>query len=107
MKKNLSALKIAINSEEAKVCQYDFLSCLDVVKGQFDIIFLDPPYRLDYGRKAMEIIVQRGLLSENGVIVYERDRTFDGEIAGLNKYDERKYGKTYFTFFKKDESYEG
>ncbi len=106
VKKNLNTLKISIG-EEAKLVGYDFATCLQTLQGKFDIIFLDPPYRLDYGRKAMEIIVQRGLLSENGVIVYERDRTFDGEIAGLNKYDERKYGKTYFTFFKKDESYEG
>ena len=26
---------------------------------------------------------------------------FDGEIEGLEKYDERKYGKTYITFFRK------
>ena len=99
VKKNLSALKIGANGEEAKVFQYDFLSCLDVVKGQFDIIFLDPPYRLDYGRKAMEIIVQRGLLSENGVIVYEWDKPLNAQMKGLERYDERRYGKAYFTFY--------
>ena len=101
MKKNLSALKIGANGEEAKVFQYDFLSCLDVVKGQFDIIFLDPPYRFDYGAKALEKIAQKGLLSENGIVVNERDIPFEGEIAGLEKYDERKYGKTYITFFRR------
>ena len=105
VKKNLNALKISIGGE-AKLVGYDYLTCLQTLQGKFDIIFLDPPYRLEYGRTAMETIVQRDLLSENGVIVYERDRAFDGEIAGLTKYDERKYGKTYFTFFKKDESYE-
>ena len=98
VKKNLSALKIGANGEEAKVFQYDFLSCLDVVKGQFDIIFLDPPYRFDYGAKALEKIAQKGLLSENGIVVNERDIPFEGEIAGLEKYDERKYGRTYITF---------
>ena len=101
VKKNLSALKIAANGEEAKVFQYDFLSCLDVVKGQFDIIFLDPPYRFDYGTKALERIAQKGLLSENGIVINERDIPFEGEIAGLEKYDERKYGKTYITFFRR------
>ena len=105
VKKNLNALKISIGGE-AKLVGYDFATCLQTLQGKFDIIFLDPPYRLEYGRTAMETIVQRDLLSENGVIVYERDRAFDGEITGLTKYDERKYGKTYFTFFKKDESYE-
>ena len=101
VKKNLAALKVPVNGTEAKVCQYDFLSCLDIVGGKFDIIFLDPPYRFDYGKKALEKIVQKGLLSENGIVVNERDIPFDGEIAGLEKYDERKYGKTYITFFRR------
>ncbi|MBQ3020483.1 MAG: 16S rRNA (guanine(966)-N(2))-methyltransferase RsmD [Clostridia bacterium] len=101
VKKNLAALKITIGGAEAKVCQYDFLACLDVVRGPFDIIFLDPPYRYEYGKKALEKIAQKGLLSENGIVVNERDVPFDGEIAGLEKYDERKYGKTYLTFFRR------
>ncbi len=101
VKKNLAALKIVVGGEEAKVCQYDFLSCLDVMRGTFDVIFLDPPYRYDYGKKALEKIAQKGLLSENGIVINERDIPFDGEIAGLEKYDERKYGKTYLTFFRR------
>ena len=100
VKKNLAALKIAVNGEEAKVTQGDYLSCLSMQRGKFDLIFLDPPYRFDYGKTALETIAQKGLLSENGIAVYERDRAFEGEINGLEKYDERKYGKTYITFFR-------
>ncbi len=100
IKKNLTALKIPVNGEQAKVTQGDYLSCLSVLRGQFDIIFLDPPYRLDYGKTALEHIAQKGLLTANGVAIYERDRAFDGEVDGLEKYDERKYGKTYMTFFR-------
>lgn len=101
LKKNLNALQIPVNGEQAKVQNSDFSVCLDMVRGQFDLIFLDPPYRLEYGVKGLEKISQRGLLTENGVAVYERDRPFEGGISGLEKYDERKYGKTYFTFFKR------
>lgn len=100
VKKNLAALKISVNGEEAKVTQGDYLSCLSMQRGKFDLIFLDPPYRFDYGKTALETIAQKGLLSENGIAVYERDRSFDGEVDGLEKYDERKYGKTYITFFR-------
>ena len=100
VKKNLTALKIPVNGEEAKVYNYDALTCLDVVKGKFDIVFLDPPYALDIGRKAIEKIVKNDLLAENGVIVYERDIPFEGDVDGLVKYDERRYGKAYLTFFK-------
>ena len=101
VKKNLTTLKIAVNGEQAKVMQNDYLSCLDVARGQFDLIFIDPPYRFDYGEKALQKIAERGLLSEKGIAVYERDVPFDGEIEGLEKYDERKYGKAYLTFFKR------
>ena len=79
----------------------DYLVALESARGAFDIILLDPPYRFDYGEKALQKISQKGLLSENGIAVYERDRPFVGEIDGLEKYDERKYGKTYLTFFKR------
>ncbi len=101
LKKNLAALKISVGGEEAKVYNMDYLACLESMRGQFDLIFLDPPYRFDYGEKALEKIAQRGLLSGNGVAMYERDRPFEGEIQGLEKYDERKYGKAYLTFFKR------
>lgn len=99
LKKNLSALKITVG-EEAKVYNFDYTACLDGVKGAFDLIFLDPPYRFDYGQKALEKIAQKGLLSKKGIAVLERDRPFDGNIDGLEQYDERRYGKTYVTFFR-------
>jgi 16S rRNA G966 N2-methylase RsmD len=75
--------------------------CFETLRGQFDLIFIDPPYRFDYGEKALNKIAQKGLLTDKGIAVYERDRAFEGEIEGLEKYDERKYGKTYITFFRK------
>ena len=100
IKKNLTALKIPINGDEAKISNYDYAVCLDIARQPFDLILIDPPYRLDYGRKALEMIAQKGLLTENGVAVYERDCPFEGEVDGLEKYDERKYGKAYLTFFR-------
>ena len=48
----------------------------------------------------MKSIAERGLLKDGGIAVYERDRSFAEEVDGLEKYDERRYGKTYITFFK-------
>ena len=101
LKKNLTTLKL-MSSERVQISNRDYSVCLDYVTGKFDIIFLDPPYRFDYGKTALEKIARKGLLSDDGVIVYERDRAFEGEIAGLEKYDERKYGKAIFTFFRRE-----
>ncbi len=85
---------------EARVSNLDYAVCLDGLSGKFDLIFLDPPYRLDCGRTALEKIAARGLLAEDGVAVYERDLFFEGKIPGLELYDERKYGKAKFAFFR-------
>lgn len=103
LKKNLATLKINVG-DGVRVSQGDYLLCLQTQKSSFDIIFIDPPYRFDYGIKALQIIAEKGLLTPNGVAVYERDVPFTGEIDGLEKYDERKYGKTYLTFFKRRDS---
>ncbi len=100
LKKNLTTLKL-LNAEEVKVSGSDYLVCLDGQRGQFDIIFIDPPYHAEFGVNALNKIAARGLLSERGVAVYERDKPFEGEIDGLEKYDERKYGKAYLTFFRR------
>ncbi len=98
LKKNIAALKI---SEGVKILRLDYEACLTQVAPPFDMIFIDPPYRMDYGERALELIAERGLLSENGIAVYERDRAFEGKIDGLEQYDERKYGKSYLTFFRR------
>lgn len=97
LKKNLSKI------EDKNYCVYnlDFSLCL-ARAGKSDIIFIDPPYKSEDGISALEIIADKKLLKEDGIAVYERDRSFSGEIAGLTAFDERKYGRTYLTFFKED-----
>lgn len=100
LEKNMKALGV-VKGAEGKVYTLDFSVCLDGLKGGFDLIFLDPPYRFEYGVPALEKIAQRGLLNESGIAVYERDKPFEERIEGLEKYDERRYGRTYLTFFRK------
>ncbi len=102
LRKNLAALKLT-EGEGVRIINYDYLICLDTLLGQFDLIFLDPPYRFDFNKTALDKIAEKGLLTPNGVAVAESDKPFQGEIAGLEKYDERKYGKAYFAFFKRAE----
>ncbi len=99
LKKNMKTLKIE-DGKEAKVYNLDADVYLDYAKEPFDIIFIDPPYALEVGVRAVEKIAKKSLLSENGVLVFERDKPFEGEVDGLEKYDERKYGKAILTFFR-------
>lgn len=84
-----------------KVIKSDTLSYLK--KSQpFDIIFIDPPYKGELGKNALEIIGERELLTDNGIAVYEHEEPFNGKIDGLEFYNERKYGRAYLTFFRKE-----
>lgn len=83
------------------VTNCDYLACLNRTDFKYDLIFIDPPYRFDYGAPALNAIAARNLLSDGGVAIYERDRAFVGEVSGMELFDERKYGKTYLSFFKK------
>ncbi len=98
LKKNLEKLKV--EPQKVKITHLDYLQALNATTEKFDIIFLDPPYRFDYGVPALQVIAKRRLLTEGGVAVYERDRSFTEKVAGLCKTDERKYGLTYLSFFR-------
>lgn len=96
LKSNLARLKGGAYA----VTNSDYERFLLTAREPFDIIFIDPPYRFEYGKRALEIIAERKLLNDGGVAVYERDRTFTGDINGLELCDERKYGKTWLSFFR-------
>lgn len=97
LKKNLAKLKGESNFE---VFNRDFAVLLNSLSEKFDLIFLDPPYRLNAGAQALEIIARKNLLSGDGIAVLERDKPFSEEIKGLELYDERKYGITFLSFFR-------
>lgn len=98
VKKNIASLNAG---ERAKVFQLDYTAFLNATVAPFDLIFIDPPYRFDFGKTALQTIAEKGLLTGNGIAVYERDCPFTETVAGLDKYDERKYGKAYLTFFRR------
>lgn len=97
LKKNLAMLNVT-----AKVYNLDYKALLNGLDITFDVIYIDPPYKSGYGREALELIAQRKLLNTGGVAVLESDKPFEGDIPALVRYDERKYGIAYLTFFTPD-----
>lgn len=101
LKKNLARLK---GGERYDVSRMDYTACLAAFRGAYDIIFIDPPYKSDCGTDALQRIGAAGLLSQGGVAVYERDKSFEKAIKGLRLFDERRYGRTYLSFFEREEN---
>ena len=73
-------------------------TCGDV----FDLVFMDPPYNKGLVTPVLEVMSRRGLLSDDGIIVIERDGVDDGfESFDFQTVKERKYGRTVVTVLKK------
>ncbi len=95
LRKNLNAF-----GERAEVLNMDFSSCLMRVGGTFDLIFCDPPYRLDLAEEIMGRVEERGLLRENGLIVYESEREIPVS-APFEIADKREYGRVKIFLLKR------
>lgn len=56
----------------------DYLKVLGSIKGQFDLIFIDPPYDGNMGETAINYIIEHNILASNGTIYFEhsKDKTF-------------------------------
>lgn len=91
--------------EKVKVFNCDYKKCLNDMKDiKFDIIYLDPPYKTDYIKNSVEIILKLSLKNENGIIIVETDEQEKIKNSlqeyDLHIYDERKYGRAYLLFLK-------
>ncbi len=82
-----------------QIIKSDALTYLKNTNERFDIIFIDPPYNLDIGAQAVRIVEDRNLLTQGGVLIYEKDKSEDYSYNNLVKYKEKKYGKAIFAFY--------
>lgn len=71
--------------------------------GEFDLIFLDPPYDTGLLDKALENVVQFDILAEGGIIVCEsrREKVLPQLRAPYHLLTERNYGKIKLTLYGK------
>lgn len=92
IKRNLNSLGI-----DAEVQDIDYLKFLKSLSTKVDIFLLDPPFKTDYAIKAIQYIYDNNLLSEDGVIVWERG--FDDSEFQFD-YDSKlkKYGTVQVVF---------
>ncbi|MBQ4639601.1 MAG: 16S rRNA (guanine(966)-N(2))-methyltransferase RsmD [Clostridia bacterium] len=77
------------------------ISHLEGQGAQFDLIFLDPPYRMNTTETCARLA--KKLLAEGGIIICEHDRKTPPDIPeGLQLYDRREYGITGISFFTRE-----
>lgn len=97
------------NVDKSIVINKDYSLALNSLSKQnkkFNIIFLDPPYKTDFGIKALKAILDLEILAKDGMIILETDDEQKEQeiihIQGINVFDKRKYGKVMLIFIRKE-----
>lgn len=82
-----------LNESNIKVYFKDAFSFLNESKDVFDIVFIDPPYKLkDLYSECINLLIKNNLLSENGIIVLESEGEVDFDKSIFNEVRQYKYG---------------
>ena len=88
IKKNASNL----GRENIDIKNDDVLSFLSGNPGNFDIIFADPPYKLEVYEKVVELLLKHNIISENGIIVLESEKELNIDQSKFKQVKFYKYG---------------
>lgn len=103
IKENLNKTRLI---SKAEVFNVDYKKALNNINESFDLIFLDPPYKLDIAVDALKSIINNNLLKSEGIIVIETDE-IDRDInelynlSEIDIIDKRKYGRANLIFLKR------
>ena len=83
IRENLELMKV--DSKRYDVYKSDFRQTLKKAK-DIDVLFVDPPFSIDkYFEEALELIIDKDVLSKDGVVVLEKRDTL--KIHNLEKYE--------------------
>lgn len=101
VKANLKAAGLTGQAEVYKNDAERALKTLAKRGASFDLVFLDPPYRLKHGDKLMERMDELNLLQDQAILVLEYESSFDyrenfGNFKMIRKTD---YGETGITIY--------
>lgn len=104
IEKNLDKTKLR---DKAIIFNTDYINCISRINStEFDIIFLDPPYKETFSIEAIKKINEKKLLKKGGIIIIETDEP-ERDIKEIEKididykiYDLRKYGRASLIFLK-------
>ncbi len=91
------------NLDSIRVVKTDMRDFLKIHNEEYDIIFTDPPYDLDWIEKVPELIMDSKVFSENSLLIVEHPGSVD--YSSVENYSKtRKYGKVHFSFFERSNS---
>ena len=98
LKKNLANLKLASNYLVIEKNVFNYLN-LNEFNKQFDIIFLDPPYKEKELNELLLLLINEKILKQDGIIIIHRHKKQTDILPNqINILEEKKYGISKILF---------
>ena len=106
IKQNIEKTKLGEKTVVIKNSYEEVLKQMKSEKKEFDIIFLDPPYKSGLLDDAIRKILEYKLLAKEGIVVVETDTEAElQKVQNVNLHikDIRKYGRVILLFLERKE----
>ncbi len=85
-------------TDDLLVYKQEQLRFLEKTTQKFDLIFSDPPYDYSHHERIIELVFERELLEEDGLLIIEHGKQTN--LSDITHFDfERIYGNVHFSFF--------
>ena len=99
LEKNLNLLKNIDGFEIYKQDFFNFFLSNRELNAKFDIIFIDPPYKEKKINEIIEIILEKKILSQNGILIIHRHKKDNIKLTNkLRIIEDRTYGISKILF---------
>lgn len=99
IKKNMEVSRLG---EQCRLISRDYRQAMDALARegkQFDLVFIDPPYKMENTGDMCAELLDKGLLAQDFLIIVEHRRGMAPLLdLRFEAYDLRKYGDTEITF---------
>ncbi len=93
LKKNINLLKA---NDKCKIIEKDcfqFFNTQETFKKKFDVIFMDPPFKEIRINQLINVMLEKKILKDNGIIIIHRHKNDNINISKkLKILDQRNYG---------------
>lgn len=91
--------------DQVQIVSGNIFSVLSQLQMQFDLVYIDPPYKKEENIKLLEALESYDLVNEKGQVVIESlaIQTWPDQVGSLIKYKEKTYRDTKITYYRKEE----
>lgn len=105
IKTNINNLKL---NDRCEIYKNDYLRAIKILNKKdvkFDIVFLDPPYKMKIIEEIVEFLDNNNMISNNGIIIaeYKKENSLPKSIGNMKVVKDVDYGITRISVLEKGE----